>query len=30
MKDERRRLVMSNRQLEGRVDQCVANGGRVM
>jgi hypothetical protein len=30
MKDERRRLVMSNRQLISAVDQCVANGGRVM
>ena len=30
MKDERRMLVMSNRQLISAVDQCVANGGRVM
>ncbi len=29
-RDERRVLVMSSRQVISAVDQCVANGGRVM
>jgi hypothetical protein len=30
VKDERRKLVMPTRQVIIAVDQCVANGGRVM